>query len=143
MERKHKGALSELTASAYLLSLGYEVFRNVSAFGDIDIIATGNGETLFIDVKTVYALGQGSITKRQAELGVVALEVVGQACGLNRTPRIQREREEVICEGCQKSFLSDRHNKFCSRVCGNKFRAREQKAISLASIGEPWRQGTH
>ena len=30
MEKKHKGAHSELIACAYLLHEGYEVFRNVS-----------------------------------------------------------------------------------------------------------------
>lgn len=54
--RKHKGALSELRASAWLLEQGYEVFRNVSAHGPIDIIARHpeTGELLLLDVKTKH-----------------------------------------------------------------------------------------
>jgi hypothetical protein len=36
---KHVGARSELIACEWLLAQGYEVFRNVSAHGPIDIIA--------------------------------------------------------------------------------------------------------
>lgn len=50
MLRKHKGAWAELTATAWLLDQGYEVFRNVSPHGDTDIIARKPGEILEIDV---------------------------------------------------------------------------------------------
>jgi Holliday junction resolvase-like predicted endonuclease len=39
MDSKHKGAHSELVACAWLLRQGYEVFRNISDRGIIDIIA--------------------------------------------------------------------------------------------------------
>ncbi len=39
MEKKHKGAASELIATVWLLKKGYEVFRNVSSHGTVDIIA--------------------------------------------------------------------------------------------------------
>lgn len=50
----HKGATSELIACAWLLSLGYEVFRNVSGGGPADIVAwkAATGEKHVIDVKT-------------------------------------------------------------------------------------------
>jgi hypothetical protein len=41
---KHKGARSELVACAWLLCQGYEVFRNVSQHGLMDIIAIKDGE---------------------------------------------------------------------------------------------------
>ena len=54
MERKHQGALSELKAVCWLLEQGYEVFRNVSPHGSIDIIARHpkTEELMFVDVKT-------------------------------------------------------------------------------------------
>jgi hypothetical protein len=52
--RKHKAARAELLACAWLLQQGYEVFRNVSLSGFIDIIAYKNGETLKLDVKSIH-----------------------------------------------------------------------------------------
>ncbi|HEY5411108.1 MAG TPA: hypothetical protein VIJ94_10325 [Caulobacteraceae bacterium] len=51
---KHKGAVSELLATAWLLDRGYEVFRNVSQHGPADLVGWRPGEPpeLF-DVKTV------------------------------------------------------------------------------------------
>jgi Holliday junction resolvase-like predicted endonuclease len=51
---KHTGAMSELKATIWLMEQGYEVFRNVSPHGGVDIIARHptSGEMLLIDVKT-------------------------------------------------------------------------------------------
>jgi Holliday junction resolvase-like predicted endonuclease len=51
-----KGDVAELKACIWLLGLGYYVFRNVMAAGPADLVAAKNGETLFIDVKS---LGRG------------------------------------------------------------------------------------
>lgn len=54
MNQKHQGTYSELIACNWLLSLGYDVFRNISPHGKADIIAWNpeNDESLYIDVKT-------------------------------------------------------------------------------------------
>ncbi len=52
INKKHKGALAELTAISWLLKQGYEVYRNVSYHGICDIVASKGGELLKIDVKT-------------------------------------------------------------------------------------------
>jgi Holliday junction resolvase-like predicted endonuclease len=72
VQRKHKGALAELGASTWLLNEGYEVFRNVSQHGAVDIIARHPvpGAILLIDVKT-GPLGE---TKRQVKEGIRVLE---------------------------------------------------------------------
>lgn len=72
---KHKGAMSELKASAWLLSQGYEVFRNVSQHGPVDLIALDleTLETKFIDVKTRYK-GQSQPNKKLRPEGVWLLE---------------------------------------------------------------------
>ena len=59
---KHKGAANELRAVLWLMKQGYEVFRNVSQHGAIDIIATRNDEILFLDVKSSWARPTGRIT---------------------------------------------------------------------------------
>lgn len=52
---KHRGALSELRACVWLLEQGYEVFRNVSDCGPIDLMAVKGTEAIRIDVKTCWA----------------------------------------------------------------------------------------
>lgn len=61
MNKKHKGAVAELKACSWLLEKGYEVFRNISQHGGIDIIAIDpiTNEVSFFDVKTVYSLKHG------------------------------------------------------------------------------------
>ena len=49
---KHKGARSELLACAWLLAQGYDVFRNVSQHGRVDIVAIKSGVVTYLDVKT-------------------------------------------------------------------------------------------
>jgi hypothetical protein len=50
----HKGAATELQAAVWLLLNGYEVFRNVSSTGPVDLIAINleRGELLLLDAKT-------------------------------------------------------------------------------------------
>jgi len=48
---KHKGAHCELVATAWLLKEGYEVFRNVSQHGIIDVVAMKDGLLHKFDVK--------------------------------------------------------------------------------------------
>lgn len=51
--RKHKGARNELLAICKLWEMGYEVFRNQSAYGIIDLVAYNQETTEFkkFDVK--------------------------------------------------------------------------------------------
>lgn len=51
--QKHRGSWSEIVASAWLLEQGYEVFKNVSSHGPIDLVAIRGVQTVYIDVKTV------------------------------------------------------------------------------------------
>ncbi len=54
------GARSELLAAAWLMELGYEVFRNVSPCGPADLVAwkRGTEAKYLIDVKTVNTVYQ-------------------------------------------------------------------------------------
>lgn len=86
---KHSGSASEHKAIAYLLLQGYDVFRNVSPHGEVDVIARDRdtGELLCFDVKTAtpYRLKTeperehataGSLSKKQIAQGVLRLVVV-------------------------------------------------------------------
>lgn len=60
----HTGAWGELYVSQYFLEQGYEVFRNFSPTGPIDIVIYKDGKTKLIDVKTTttaYTRVDGSI----------------------------------------------------------------------------------
>ncbi len=82
--RKHRGAHAEMMACCFLLENGYEVFRNVSGVGIIDIVAVKDDQVLKIDVKqatpqldnggNARASG-GSLSEAQIMAGVVLLFV--------------------------------------------------------------------
>ena len=58
-----KGAQGELIAAAWLVGLGYQVFRNVSPCGPVDVVAWIPGsDPILIDVKSVSST---SIYRRQ------------------------------------------------------------------------------
>lgn len=107
LSKKHKGAHSELIAVTWLLSEGYEVFRNVSSHGPIDIIAFRDGETLLLDVKSrAYMHGDGAakpprITPEQSVLGVKLLLVdINGRCTIIRNPLHTGEVTRTHCAKC-------------------------------------------
>ena len=72
-----KGELSELIATTWFWDRGWEVFRNSSSTGPIDLIVLKDGELILIDVKTRpenKRSGYGR-TERQKELGVCVFQV--------------------------------------------------------------------
>jgi Holliday junction resolvase-like predicted endonuclease len=89
MDTKHVGARSELIACAWLLAEGYEVFRNISPCGLVDIIALKDGKTFFFDVKT--ATSKTRLSSKQIEQGILPLIVTAAGkCSINRSPQISR-----------------------------------------------------
>lgn len=53
VDRKHVGVWSEMIACAWLISDGFDVFKNVSFYGMTDIVAHKENKFTKIDVKTV------------------------------------------------------------------------------------------
>lgn len=53
------GSIAEHKATVWLLEQGYEVFRNVSPTGKVDLIATKDGEMTKVDVKKLSILPTG------------------------------------------------------------------------------------
>lgn len=64
--KSHKGAQGELVAAAWLLGLGYEVFRNVSSVGPADLVAWSpqTGGIFLIDAKAVCPVHSRASMKR-------------------------------------------------------------------------------
>lgn len=79
---KHRGAMSELAASAWLMEQGFEVFRNVSHFGKYDLIIRDLETEEFtpIDVTTgsifIKKDGSESINWSRKEQEVLTLVVM-------------------------------------------------------------------
>lgn len=119
---KHRGAISEMIACSYLLEQGYEVFRNVSAHGAIDLIAIKNSEVHYFDVKTAAVRGDGSalspkLTTEQHRIGVKPLMVLPDGSVKEGIPP-SRCAEELLCPTCQKMFLRRKAlQQFCSVQC--------------------------
>ena len=84
MSKGHRGAHSELLASAELINEGYEVFRNVCPDGPADLIAwrPETGEVRILDIKTAtkttrpQGFKAGALTTRQVGLGVQRIAVL-------------------------------------------------------------------
>ena len=55
MNRQQKGACGELLAAAALVREGYEVFLNPTHHGLADLVASKDGATLLVQVKTFYS----------------------------------------------------------------------------------------
>jgi hypothetical protein len=114
-----KGAYSELVACAWLLSQGYEVFRNICPSGPTDIVAIKGGVVERFDVKTQDP-HRGSIpptlTAEQLALGVKILSVGSD--GTCWIPSPVSLAQKVPCEGCGGLFWRQHLNHlFCSPRC--------------------------
>jgi Holliday junction resolvase-like predicted endonuclease len=73
--QSRKGDLAEYYAVTWMWDNGYEVFRNTSSCGPVDMVAFKDGEFILIDVKTSNKDGkvQDKRTNEQIALGVVFL----------------------------------------------------------------------
>jgi Holliday junction resolvase-like predicted endonuclease len=81
VDKKHKGCVNELGAVVWLMAGGYEVCRNLSQHGPVDLVAIKGAEVILIDVKQGYKTADGicaaKLTPRQKSLGVVELVAIG------------------------------------------------------------------
>lgn len=127
-DKKHTGAKSELLACAWLLSQGYEVFRNVSPFGDVDIVALQNGASFLFDVKTPCYRKNGEVLpallrQSQIERGVIPLYVLPDGdCRIEPNPAtLEHVLVDKPCEKCGLAF-KPRHRRqiFCTTKCRQK-----------------------
>jgi hypothetical protein len=117
MDRKHIGAQNELIATVWLLQEGYEVFRNVSPHGPVDLIGLKNGEVHKFDVKGWRTI---RLTAEQIALGVKILRVSSSGeCDVFDNPLPPFEgRFEGTCKRCREPMISRTPKQiFCSDGC--------------------------
>jgi hypothetical protein len=130
MRNKHAGALSELIGAAWLVEQGYEVFRNVSQHGAIDLMAARGEEILRLDVKTCRNDDfVPFVTDEQMENGICILAVNPETrfCRVVE-PRLPF-RELMGCIGCGLVFLARSPAfKYCTERCGLDDRRRKRQA---------------
>lgn len=119
VERKHLGAHNELFATAWLLREGYEVFRNVSAHGAVDIVAIKDGVVEMLDVKAKQYNTIVRLTAAQRELGVKLLAVYPDGkCEIDALAPGPREQETKTCVTCGSEFVPTRNcTKYCNHEC--------------------------
>src|ERR1700722_6160557 len=92
IERGMVGARNEMVATVWLMGRGYQVFRNVSPHGPIDLIGMKDGKFEYFDVKMSYIRPGGGAVKIkvnsvQAALGVKILHVMRDgSCEVDEAP---------------------------------------------------------
>lgn len=131
---KHAGARNELAATVWLLENGYEVFRNVSHFGLIDLVAIKEDEVLRIDVKATAisnktgkpSISSYNLSKAQKDLGIIRLNVYpDMSCEIVSAISIVGRADAALrgnCLQCQVNFpLVGQKVKFCSKKCGSDY----------------------
>jgi type 1 fimbriae regulatory protein FimB/type 1 fimbriae regulatory protein FimE len=95
---KHRGAQSELIASAWLLEQGYEVYRNVSAVGlaDLCVYNVATKEWFLVDVKTGIT-AQSTEEQRTHKVRFLGVEVTetGFTCGWIDSPGKKPEPKQL------------------------------------------------
>ena len=103
IHRKHTGARSEMIACVWLLDQGYEVFRNVSQCGLIDVVAVKGNEVLRLDIKgRKVSNAPVRLKKAQIAAGVRCLSVVDGVCTIHDLDvPISNQR---TCARCKKVF---------------------------------------
>jgi hypothetical protein len=120
METKHLGSHSELLACAWLLKNGYEVFRNVSAHGAVDIIALKDGKILLLNVRSSPSLERKSrLSAEDIKAGVLPILVTPNgSCAIDFEPL--PKNNPVVCEICGETFIkTGRVQICCSSACYN------------------------
>lgn len=128
-----KGAIGELKACVWLLSQGYEVYRNISAVGIFDIVAIKDGLVKKIDVK----LYGGCNRRKQEECktfgGNVLYLMPDGAFKWDYEQDSAYNKLSHICLVCAKAFKAyEKKRKFCSSNCkmiyAKSYRADYQKS---------------
>lgn len=128
MSNGNKGACGELTATVWLLRQGYDVFRNVSPHGPIDLVAVKDGKAEYFDVKTARRMQDGSpsypkLSQEQKALGVRCICVFDDGnCEIDETRLFDGDSVSLVCEGCGNAFERGQsyRQRFCSKPCGFK-----------------------
>ena len=121
MLSKHNGARNELIAATWLLSQGYEVFRNVSQHGLVDLIGLKDGMFTSFDVKSSH---NQRLSREQVQSGVKRIAVSPDgSCDIDWNPTAREPMEPRPCLQCGTLVYRRRSSQiFCSGgKCGTKY----------------------
>ena len=137
MQQRHTGAHNELVAIAWLLRRGYDVFRNVSFHGAVDIVAMRDGHVDLFDVKqsrrqtSSGEISRPALTQEQKTLGVRCLCVFPDgSCEIDDRPMFEGDEFLRKCRGCDNTISGGNKRKFfCSAQCS--LESRRRKAIGI------------
>lgn len=109
---KHLGARSELLACVWLSSQGYEVFRNISPYGAIDLLAMKDGKILSLDVKPARTT---RLKPHQIAAGVLPIYVgTNGSCEIDYAPTIKTDKP---CKQCGAMYHGRSTSLFCRKKC--------------------------
>jgi hypothetical protein len=128
-KRKHRGARAELIACAWLLSNGYEVFRNISPHGECDIIGKKGVRIELFDVKSREVSSLARLKEEQIAAGVKLLFVSpdGSCRIIETTPARQKQ-----CVECGKDIRSRYPSqRYCGIDCRITFGKRRHRSSDL------------
>lgn len=132
----HVGAYTELIAAAWLMKQGYEVFRNLSPVGPVDLVGIKDGQTEYFDVKVSYRNGDdqnihAKLNDKQKALGVKCICVFEDGTCEIDIP----SSGAGACEECGGEFFQGKRwerKRFCSSKCSlTSRRRRKREGVSL------------
>lgn len=145
IQDKHRGAQNELLATVWLLRAGYDVFRNVSQHGLVDIVAMKDGMLLKFDVKASDRTHKvARLSAEQIELGVQLLRVFSDGeCEIVPKPLPPFTGGfQGTCKRCRQDMIarSPRHI-FCSDGCRTRHYLEQaaSEGTAVADSGSPVR----
>lgn len=146
IQQKHKGARNELIACTWLLEAGFDVFRNISQHGEVDIVAWKEGKFWQFDVKAMHSSRSvPRISVAQSARGIQVIEVNTETleCRIVENPIFDGD-EYKICPECNKPFMRHRRKVYCSNNCmSNNYKRdhpnlkRNKEAHALVVAGRP------
>ena len=96
VDPKHYGALAEVIACEWLIRQGYDLFRNISSHGLVDLIAWKPGEPpVLIDVKGTRTFTRGTVAQRAAGVQMLYVDRATKTVSFNPEDlgRVRRPRD--------------------------------------------------
>lgn len=133
---KHKGAYCEMIASAWLLKEGYEVFRNISQHGSVDVLAIKNNEIFKFDVKSSNGNKNSKLSSAQIKENVKLLKVYDDgSCIIDWEPKEVHQWSKIICKHCSNEFIKKREDSiFCRKTCKVGYHAKIKRGLARVTL---------
>jgi hypothetical protein len=122
IQHRHKGALGEMIAISFLLGAGYEVFRNISQHGPMDLVAYKDGIMTPIDVKTKNVMRNIALSCTAEQFSIGVKFIIVSPDGSCKIVDPEPPRQSVAtCVVCGIEFCPRRRRQlYCGRRCIDK-----------------------